>query len=143
MTLEVEKEIWIDAGREIVFDFLTQSELLAKWIADEVQVEPRPGGRIEFGYSERATVTGRYSQLIPPSRVVFELDAIDETSPELRRTLVEITLYEERGGTRLRLRHSSLVNITTIAEGWQYNLERLAQAVAGKTLPPNQSMQGS
>jgi len=54
-------------------------------------------------------------------------------------TTVEIDLLPERGGTRLRLRHSGLRgdNRTRHQQGWTHYAARLALAAAGRDPGPD------
>jgi uncharacterized protein YndB with AHSA1/START domain len=96
----------VDVTREIVFpvlpgevwEALTDPEQLEEWFANDVELDPRPGGdgifRWDDGEERRATVVVAE----PGERLVLDWDEEGE---------VEFTLEEVDGGTRLHVRESS------------------------------------
>jgi uncharacterized protein YndB with AHSA1/START domain len=51
---DIQHEIEIDGPREAVFAALIRPEELNRWIANQATVEPRVGGRYDFGWGEAA-----------------------------------------------------------------------------------------
>jgi uncharacterized protein YndB with AHSA1/START domain len=96
----------VDVTREIVFpvppgevwEALTDPEQLEEWFANDVELDPRPGGdgifRWDDGEERRATVVVAE----PGQRLVLDWDEEGE---------VEFTLEEVDDGTRLHVRESS------------------------------------
>ena len=109
----IRKEIVLPAGRDEVWDALTDAERLEDWFANEVELDLRPGGGASFrwanGEERHATVT----EVDPERRLAFDWD--DEGS-------VEFTLADAFGGTRLVVTESS--------PAWSTALELQACALA-------------
>jgi uncharacterized protein YndB with AHSA1/START domain len=92
------REIVFPASPEEVWDALTEAEQLEEWFANDVELDPRPGGggvfRWDDGEERHATVV----VADPAERLVLDWDDQGE---------VEFTLEEVEGGTRLLVRESS------------------------------------
>jgi uncharacterized protein YndB with AHSA1/START domain len=131
----VEREIFIAAMPEVVFDFLIDPALMAQWIGLFHKLEARPGGLFQVEVSRGNVARGVYTEVTPPRRVAFTggWDSQDPTLAMLPpgTSLVEIELESKDGGTLLRLRHSRLPEATSIIHGerWSAYLGRL-EAVA-------------
>src|SRR3954470_16135010 len=94
----IRREIVLPAPREDVWEALTEPERLADWVANDVDIELRPGGgggvpRVN-GEERHATVT----EVEPERRLAFEWDDEGE---------VEFTLDDDADGTRLVVVESS------------------------------------
>ncbi len=65
MTEKIERRLKLPAGVEQAWRAVTEPEWLARWLADEVELEPWPGGEARFrvGDSER---TGWVEEICPP-----------------------------------------------------------------------------
>ena len=90
--MEVNREIVVPVEPDEVWDALTDPERLEEWFANDVELDPRPGGagvfRWDNGEERRATVR----EAEPGERLVLDWD--DEGA-------VEFTIEEVAGGTRL------------------------------------------
>ena len=90
--MEVTREIVLPEAPEDVWEALTDAEQLEGWFANEVELDPRPGGRGVFrwddGEERRATVAA----VEPERRLALEFD--DEGT-------VELTLEPVVVGTRV------------------------------------------
>jgi uncharacterized protein YndB with AHSA1/START domain len=132
------REIHIRATLETVFEFFTDPGKVARWLATEATLDPRPGGIChqdharEDGSGGSYHMRGEFLEVSPPERVVFTWGFTD---PDVRvppgSSVVEVTLTPDRAGTRVRLEHRDLpvAEIETHADGWTGMLERLATAV--------------
>ena len=111
--MEVTREIVFPASPDEVWEALTEAEQLEEWFANDVELDPRPGGagifRWDDGEERRATVV----VADPGERLVLDWDEDGE---------VEFTLEEVEDGTRLLVRESS--------PEWSTALELRAQAFA-------------
>jgi uncharacterized protein YndB with AHSA1/START domain len=129
--------IRIDAPADIVFEMLTDANLLTEWMATSAEVDPRPGGAFRWVYENGDIVRGRFVELQPPSRLVlaygWEVPAERGIPPE--STVVEITLQEEAGSTQLSLVHRGLPadQLESHRHGWEFFLGRLADRLASVT----------
>ncbi|MDQ2895162.1 MAG: SRPBCC domain-containing protein [Actinomycetota bacterium] len=65
MTEKIERRLNLPTGVKQAWQAVTEPEWLARWLADEVELEPWPGGaaRFRIGDSER---TGWVEEICPP-----------------------------------------------------------------------------
>jgi uncharacterized protein YndB with AHSA1/START domain len=96
--MEVTREIVFPESPGEVWEALTEPERLEEWFANDVELDPRPGGdgifRWDDGEERRATVIVAE----PGERLVLDWDDEGE---------VEFTLEEVEEGTRLLVREST------------------------------------
>jgi len=130
----IERHIFIGASPETVFSFLVDPSLMVHWIGVLHSLDPRPGGIFQVEVSRGNVARGAYTEVTPPSRVVFTW-GWDSDDPNLALTppgasLVEIDLEPKEGGTLLSLRHSRLPeeNSPMHRERWSFYLDRLRAA---------------
>ena len=124
-----------------VFAAWTSAEALSRWFAPTddyacavAPFEPRTGGRyrVEMRHKGGAVhpVSGRYLEVVPPSRLVFTWAWEDR--PEEGEQLVTVEFQPDGAGTRLVLTHERFPNASSRdrhAEGWEGCLGRLARIV--------------
>ena len=96
--MEITREIVFPASPDEVWDALTEAEQLEEWFANDVELDPRPGGdgvfRWDDGEERHATVLVAE----PGERLVLDWDDDGE---------VEFTLEAVEEGTRLVVRETS------------------------------------
>jgi len=132
----IDYAIRIQAPASVVFEMLTDAELLTEWMAVEARSDPSPEGAFRWVYENGDVVAGRYVALEPPYRLVlaygWELP-VDRGIPP-GSTEVEITLEEADGATLLRLIHHRLppAQLEAHRDGWDFFLCRLAAWLADK-----------
>ena len=97
--MEVTREIDFPVPPDEVWEALTDPDRLEEWFANDVELDPRPGGagifRWEDGEERHATVV----EAEPGERLVLDWD--DDGGE------VELTLEETEEGTRLHIREST------------------------------------
>jgi uncharacterized protein YndB with AHSA1/START domain len=137
----VEREVLIEAPPRVVWRVLTEPEHIQRWFADEVSGDLRPGGRGSLTWNRMGTKQPSSAEfevvaLDPPRRFAYRWDfPPGERAREGNSMLVEFTLTEEGGNTRLRVVESGLGRMrwsegekATYAEdhgkGWEIHLER-------------------
>jgi uncharacterized protein YndB with AHSA1/START domain len=49
-TIEIKKNIVIDASPEVVFKAITDPNELTNWFPDQAVLEPKVGGKMKFGF---------------------------------------------------------------------------------------------
>jgi uncharacterized protein YndB with AHSA1/START domain len=132
--LLVQQDVRIEARLETVYGFLTDPELMARWMGIEAELDPRPGGTYRVNVNGRDIARGEFVDLVPHSRVVFTFgwEGEDSAVPPGSST-VEFTLTPDGSGTMVRLAHRDLPEgaLDIHAQGWTHYLARLATAAGG------------
>jgi uncharacterized protein YndB with AHSA1/START domain len=93
----IEKELFIRAAPERVFQALTVAGELERWFVDAARYDARPGGPLWLHWDSNGTAEGRYLVVDAPHRLVYEWSS----TPGNTRVTIELT--PEADGTRLRL----------------------------------------
>ncbi len=151
----VEREILIEASPEVVWGVITEPEQISRWFSDEADVEGRAGADGTLTWRPGGRGGKKEFDMIVPIRVVeaepfrrfsFRWNHPQGTGPnESNSALVEFSLIEEAGGTRLRVHESGIDAVTHDAQsraryldehtrGWERHLGELLDHVASK--PP-------
>jgi uncharacterized protein YndB with AHSA1/START domain len=134
----------IDAPPQDVFAFFIEPEKIARWLADLVEVDPRPGGRVALDI--RGTpVRGEYVEIDPGRRLVLSWGhaGSDRLPPGSSR--VEVTFTAQGAGTRVTLAHLDLPESERDSHrrGWGVLLPLLAVAPADPSVATGSSVRGS
>jgi len=138
-TLRIERTF--DAPAQAVFDAWTSEEVLRRWFhaehdweTTEAQVDLRLGGSVrvvmrdpykDVEYGGR----GHYTEIDPPTRLVFTWTWDDDTD---RETLIELDFEEAEGATTVRLTHSNLrdqESVLSHQEGWSNCFDNLGRTL--------------
>jgi uncharacterized protein YndB with AHSA1/START domain len=133
-SLTVERDVYIEASPDTVFEFFTDPVKAVRWMGIAATLDPRPGGayRVEIG---QWVAVGEFVEVDPPNRIAWTWgweNADMLTAPG--SSTVEMTLTPEDGGTRVRLVHSGLPSEQAAeahGHGWDQYMPRLAVAAAG------------
>lgn len=139
MTAEPYRDsIFIEAEREVVFDYFTQPESLVQWMGDRAVLDPRPGGEFTLWFDERC-VRGSYVEVDRPHRLVITWGRLGSRDMPPFSSTLEVTLSAENGGTLVRIVHSGLPESEAArhALGWNHYLGRLATLGSGVTPAPH------
>jgi len=95
------RSIDIAASPEAAYDALTRPELLAQWLAEEVELDPRVGGRFRFsGPSVLENEVSGAVVLIAPNHFAFSRPLLG------RETVVDVRVKPEGSGCRVQWDHS-------------------------------------
>src|SRR4051794_25121688 len=94
----IRKEIVLPASRDEVWEALTEPERLADWVANDVDLDLRPGGGASFRWSNGEERHATVTEDDPERRLALEGE--DEGA-------VEFTLDDDAAGTRLTVVESS------------------------------------
>lgn len=128
----------INAPQERVFELFTTAEGLCSWMANEAEVDLRPGGSWRWVHDDGATSSGTYLEIEPHNRLTFtygwESGPYAEMPPG--STNVEVRFEAEGETTRVTIRHTAVPTDFSDAHaaGWTYFLDVLRNVVAGKPI---------
>jgi uncharacterized protein YndB with AHSA1/START domain len=149
----VEREILIEARPEVVWGVITEPEQISRWFSDDADVEGRAGADGTLTWKPGGRGGEKDSDLVVPIRVVdaepfsrfsFRWNHPEGAKPDQSNSaLVEFSLTEEAGGTRLRVVESGIDAVTHDDEtraryldehghGWGKHFGELLDYVASK-----------
>ena len=100
--MEITRELTVPAPREEVWEALTDAERLAEWFANDVELDPRPGGRGVFRWDDGETRTAVVEEADAPRRFGFRWADEDGEEGE-----VAFELEEADGGTKVTVRETT------------------------------------
>lgn len=131
---ELERSIVIQASREVVFRYFTDSTRWAAWWGAGSTIDARPGGRVYIRYPTGDEVAGEVVAVKAPERIVFTYGYVRGTpfpAGESRVT-IELEAAEVGGATRLRLVHEmeDAAARDDHVQGWRYQLSLFGNLVA-------------
>ena len=130
----------IAAAPERVYALLTSAEGWLRWQGTEAEVDARPGGVLRVNVNGGGFAAGRFEEVVPGRRLAFTWgwEAPEHPVPP-GSSLVEIDLFAEGDGTRLRLTHT--VGAPgfgeKVEEGWSHYTERLDAVACGRDPGPD------
>lgn len=136
----VEKRMVIRAPAQVIYELLTDADLLVEWMAPIAALDPRPGGLVEWTHHNADTVRGEFLELVPGRRIVFTYGWVrDDVGIPPGSTTVEINLRVLAEGTELHLVHRGLEGPMADAHagGWSNYLGRLATRAEGNDPGPD------
>lgn len=149
----VEREILIDASPEIVWGLITEPEQISRWFSDEADLEEREGADGTLTWTPGGRGKEKELDTVVPIRVVeaerfrrfsFRWGHPEGSQPDERNSaLVEFTLVEEAGRTRLRVLESGIEAVTQDEQsharyledheqGWERHFSEMLDYVASK-----------
>jgi uncharacterized protein YndB with AHSA1/START domain len=139
-TKSVEVEARVAAPPEVVFAYFVDPARYRRWMGQEAELDPRPGGVYRVRMADQNVARGEFVEVEPPNRVVFTWgwEGSDDIPPG--STIVEITLVPDGDETVVRLSHTGLPDDQSAAmhgEGWAHYLQRLTVAGAGRDPGPD------
>jgi uncharacterized protein YndB with AHSA1/START domain len=137
----------LNAPRELVWKVWTDPEHLIHWwgpkdFTNKIhKLEVKPGGTIlidMIGPPNQTVypMTGAYTELKKPERLVFTSGALDANGKQLFEVLTTVTFTEENGKTKVTM-HAAVETATPEAaphiggmdQGWNESLDRLVDYV--------------
>jgi uncharacterized protein YndB with AHSA1/START domain len=143
----IEREIYIDAAPEVVYEVVSTPEHLQEWWPDEAEFEPVQGATGVISFGARSTPEGKVVPLTvveaaPPRRFSFRWVYDEhEAATTTNSLLVTFELVPSGGGTLLRFTEAGFREkgweAAVLEEqyrehvtGWDYFLPRLVTYVA-------------
>ncbi|MSU88087.1 SRPBCC domain-containing protein [Rhodobacteraceae bacterium 2CG4] len=133
-TADLVKTIFIEASPQVVWDYLTRAEHLAKWFQETAE-DLAPGASYTMVRDGERVLWGEVLDWQPPERLVTTFTV---GPMEGRSSTVEWVLEPVVHGTRLTLTHRGVVpadaqQLPLLAHldiGWDKHLARLREAAA-------------
>jgi uncharacterized protein YndB with AHSA1/START domain len=146
----IEREIYVEAPPEIVFEVVSSPDHLKEWWPDDARYEPTPGSTGEIVFGDRAA-DGKVMRFTvvdarPPRTFSFRwTHPVGEVAAEGNSLLVSFELTPSGAGTLLRMTETGFREMgweVAVLEqqyqdhvsGWDFYLPRLAPYAA--TLDP-------
>jgi uncharacterized protein YndB with AHSA1/START domain len=142
----IEREIYVEASPEVVFEVVSSPDHLQEWWPDEAHYEPVPGATGEIVFGERgaggAVVSFFVLESQPPRTFSFRwTHPSGEPAGEGNSLLVTFDLVPSGGGTLLKMTESGFREMgweAAVLEeqyrehgtGWDFYLPRLVAYVA-------------
>ena len=134
----LEKELFIKANPQRVFQALTEKAELERWFLVKTEVDLRPGGAIRFEWGPGMVEVGKILVCEPPHRLSYSWEAF-EAGP----TTITFELTREYAGSRLHLIHTGIgrgedwdTYYTSVDSGWNAHLNDLTSWLETGTCPP-------
>ena len=146
-----EREVTItrvfDAPRTLVFKAWTDAKMLAQWWGPKgftnprCEIDARVGGaiRVDMRAPDGAIypMDGEFREIVPPERLVFTNNALDEAGNHIIEGLTTVTFTEVAGKTKMTL-HTRGAAVAEIAVeyfqgmemGWTMSIDRLEALLA-------------
>jgi uncharacterized protein YndB with AHSA1/START domain len=128
----LDRTIDINAPRESVFRYFTESSHWARWWGAGSTIDSRPGGKIYIKYPEGTEVAGEVLEVKPPERIVFTYGYVNGNPIPSGSSRVTIQLADAGGATRLTLTHelADAAVRDQHVQGWRYQLSVFSNVVA-------------
>ena len=141
MSNEIRKMVTIDAPSQVVFKALTDEKELTKWFPDQVRLELKVGGFMQFKFfedgKENHRVEGKVLEIIPNKKISYSW--ANKSDPDFPKTTVTWMLEEVNRKTKVTMVHAGFDPKNKWHElhsmGWSYFIEeRLMQYCSGKPM---------
>ena len=128
----VDRSILIEADRETVFGFFTDSARWATWWGAGSTVDARPGGVLRIQHSNGFVSDGQVLEMAAPERFVFTFSLQSERPVPAEESRVTIRLEQQEAGTLVRVTHevNDKVVADQLVQGWRFHFSLFANAVA-------------
>jgi uncharacterized protein YndB with AHSA1/START domain len=122
----IERQFTLDVSREEMWAAITEPELLGQWFGSRAELDLRPGGEGLFIWDELDVTTHVTVETVePPEKFSYRW----RSSKDGPTTLVEFSLEEVPGGTRLTLVESGFASAPEARQrnelGWDEELGEL------------------
>jgi uncharacterized protein YndB with AHSA1/START domain len=148
----IEREIYVEASPEIVFEVVSSPDHLRQWWPDDARYDPTPGSTGEIVFGDRdadvAVVSFTVVEARPPRTFSFRwTHPAGEVAVDGNSLLVTFDLTPSGGGTLLKMTETGFREMgwaVAVLEqqyqehvtGWDFYLPRLARYAAGLAVRP-------
>lgn len=128
----LDRTLVIQARRETVFQFFTDTPQWAAWWGAGSTIDPRPGGRMLIRHPNGVEVSGQVLEVQPPERLVFTYGYAGGTPIPADGSRVTIRLDRHPKGTLLQLTHefADVQPRDEHVQGWRFQLSLFANLIA-------------
>jgi uncharacterized protein YndB with AHSA1/START domain len=132
MPHRLERTVLIEAPRDIVFSYFTDSGKWGRWWGAGSTIEPRAGGAVEIVHPGGVRVAGEIVEITPPARLIFTYGYVSGTPMPVGASVVTIQLDDDAAGTRLTLSHVFADEKVRdeMVQGWRFQLSLFGNLVA-------------
>jgi uncharacterized protein YndB with AHSA1/START domain len=122
----------IAAPPEEVFPYLTDRDLIVRWMGEWADLQPVAGGTFALDING-VPIRGEYVVVDPPRRLVVTWGAAGSDALPPGSTTVEVVLRADGDSTVLELIHRNLPpdELPKHGIGWRHFLDRLVIAAGG------------
>lgn len=127
----LDRVITIQASRESVFRFFTDSARWASWWGAGSSIEPRTGGAVRICHPGGVEVVGEVLAIAPPQSIVFTYGNAGGKPIAVGGSTVTIELERHGLGTRLQLTHTfaEAAPREEFVQGWRFQLALFSNLV--------------
>ena len=134
LTHRLDRVVVIDAPRDIVFRYFTDSDRWARWWGAGSTIDARPGGRMYIRYPDGNEAVGEVLEVVAPERIAFTYGYASGKMIPPGGSRVTIRLDADARGTRLQFTHefSEAEARDHHVQGWRYQLSVFANVVANE-----------
>src|SRR6187402_2551878 len=128
----LDRTLVIQARRETVFQFFTDTPQWAAWWGAGSTIDARPGGRMLIRHANGVEVTGQVLEIDAPERIVFTFGYASGTPIPPDGSRVAIRLDRHPKGTLLQLTHefADVQPRDEHVQGWRFQLSLFANLIA-------------
>jgi len=128
---QLDRVVTINAPRDLVFSFFTDSGRWASWWGAGSTIEASPGGRLTIRLPGGVEVSGEVLSLTSPRQIVFTYGYASGQPFAPGESRVTITLEPDGGATRLHLVHEfkDAASRDEHVQGWRYQLSLFGNVV--------------
>jgi uncharacterized protein YndB with AHSA1/START domain len=132
MPHRLDRSIIINASRDTVFAYFTDSTRWARWWGQGSTIDARAGGAVQICHPGGVQVAGEILEINPPARLVFTYGYVSGTPMPVGASVVTIQLDDDAAGTRLNLTHVFTDEKVRdeMAQGWRFQLSLFGNLVA-------------
>ncbi len=135
MPYRLERSVLIQAARDVVFSYFTDTTRWARWWGTGSTIDPRTGGAVLIVHPGGVQVAGEILEIDPPARLVFTYGYVSGTPMPVGASVVTLQLEDDRQGTRLNLSHVFADEKVRdeMVQGWRYQFALFGNLVADDT----------
>lgn len=134
LSYRLDRTVTIQAARETVFRFFTDSTRWASWWGAGSAIEARPGGALKIRFSNGVEILGEVLELRSPEQIVFTYGYASGKPIPLGGSRVTIRLEDANESTRLNLTHEFAESAARDEhiQAWRFQLSLFGNLVANE-----------